>query len=40
MLKILVKKLFQNPSLTMAGSQCERSACQPQQFAAAVEVTI
>lgn len=40
MLKILVKKLFQNYSLNMAGSQHERSACQSQQFGAAVKVNI
>jgi len=40
MLKILVKNLFQNYSLDMAGSQGERSACQSQKFGAAVKVNI
>lgn len=40
MLTILVKNLFRNYSLNMAGSQCERSACQSPQFGAAVKVNI
>lgn len=40
MLKILAKNLFQDYSLNMAGSQCEMSACQSQQFGAVVKVNM
>lgn len=40
MLKIPIKIWFQNYSLNMAGSQCERSACQFQQFGAVAQVNI